>query len=381
MNLHITHDNVFIDYVIQIAHELNVSEDRFVVYTFEEVEKLKHIKSSNVLFAKHNSARFKELTGDLKQYKNIFIHWLEGPAADFVNQIPNGINVIWCFWGGDGLELKHIQKKVFQPKSLKYFEQHNHNYLIDELNPKLVYQLLKKNYRNHRAHKNHLKAIGRVNNFAHYLEEDFEIVKAATSMRADFIPFHYAAVEDIVNVKSAVTTNGQKNILLGNSDTLSNNHFEAIDILQKVETGNARIYCPLSYEGGNYARDIEAYGKERLGSRFFPLLQMLPKQEYDSLLAGISCGIMNHNRSQALGNICTLLWQGARLYMSDNSSLYHFLKGNGCKVFSLKHDLISHSTYLSTALGEDDVNNNRQVLLKLFGRINQKKKIAAMLSL
>lgn len=337
MNLHITHDNVFIDYIIGIARELNVSHDKFVVYTFEELEKLKHVKSNNVFFAKHNSEKFRNVIGDLKQYRNIYIHWLEGPSADFVNQIPKSINVIWCFWGGDGLELKHIQQNVFQAKSLKYFKKHLSNSILDDLNSTEFVFNLRKKFRSHLAFKNHLNAIARVDYFAHYLTEDYEIVNAATKMKAKFIPFHYAAIEDIVPVNEASKPIDSNNILIGNSDTLSNNHFEAIDALAGINLNDSKVYCPLSYEGVEYAEAVAAYGKEKLGSNFFPLLNFLPKEEYDQMLAGINVAIMNHNRSQALGNIFVLLWKGAKLFMSDSSPLFHYLKMNKCKVLSLIH--------------------------------------------
>ena len=66
MNLHITHDNVFIDYVINISRQLNVSDDKFVVYTFDDAQP-KKVRSKNVLFAKHNSDKFKEWVGNINQ--------------------------------------------------------------------------------------------------------------------------------------------------------------------------------------------------------------------------------------------------------------------------------------------------------------------------
>ncbi len=370
MNLHISHDNVFMDYIIPIAREVDPGNNRFLIFPHDNSEKARHVKSSEISFAKYDSDDFHRAIGKLSQYRNIFIHWLEGFTASFAVKIPEGVNVIWCFWGGDGLEIPALRESVYQEKSLEYFRK-NSRIKIRSVGA------LKKFYWKKLQEKVQLNAMQRVNYFAHYLKEDFEKVSKAANMHATFIDFHYAAVEDIVPADEEFQFGGS-DILLGNSDTLSNNHFEAIDKISSIDLHEVKIICPLSYERGKYAKDIAAYGKQKLGDSFIPLMDFLPKNEYDKILSRINSAVMNHNRSQALGNITSLLWKGARLYMSGKNALYHFLRNNGCIVSTL--DSITPDDAVKQ-LSLQDKENNRQVLLKLFGKERQKEKIRKMLSL
>lgn len=377
MKLHLTHDNIFIDYVINSAKQLNLSDNKYLVHTLDG-NKPQLVKSNNIVYAKYNSPLFWEIIGDIKQYSAVYIHFMHGITSDFVNRMPADIKIVWCFWGGDGLELPSMLKNVYQRKSFKYFKKHERI--------KWLPFSLRKTYHNYhfmkrraQVDRDNIKAIARVDYFAHYIEEDFELVKRATPCKAKFIPFHYASFEDIVptHLKKELATGN--NILLGNSDTITNNHFEAIDKLSEIELADVMIYCPLSYEAGQYANDIAEYGKQKLGKHFVPMLKFLPKEEYEQLLASVSVSVMNHNRSQALGNILALMCGGVKLYMSGESTLFHFFKRNDIIVYSIQKDLNSENIRIK--LTEKEVKQNQDRLLELFGKTAHLEKIKHLLTL
>lgn len=374
MNLHLTYDNQFIDFIIQASRELG-RHDRFVVYTNEFKPALTSVKH-DVPFAQFDSEEFKILVGDVRQYKNIYIHWLEGRVVEFVNQLPEEVNVIWCFWGGDGLEFDSLLHWVYQPKSFAYFKKEE-KFKISEwrnLRSWMYRKRMKK-----RKTEQHIRAIRRVNWFAHYLPEDFHKISKVTGMTAKFLPFHYAALENLVDTTSPVKVQTGENILLGNSDTLTNNHFEAIDQLSRLDLKNRKVYCPLSYERGRYAATVAAYGKKILGDCFVPMLDFMPREEYNKVLSGISMAIMNHNRSQALGNIVSLLWNGTKIFMSQDSTLYAYLKSEGMLIFTIQGDMLNPEVF--TSLSEMEILTNRKVLIQCFGHEAQLQKIKNMLEL
>lgn len=377
MNLHITHDDKFIDYFIDVAEELNVAQNKYVIYTLGQASELRHVKSKKVVFAKYDTVAFWDLIGDFNQYKNIFMHWMHGVPDEIVNKIPLNINVIWCFWGGDGLELPPLRKGVYQNITYKYFLKSKKNSLIDytrlPILKKIARQLLNDKY--------HLKAIRRVNYFAHYLEEDYDIIKKATGFKAKYIPFHYAPTEAIVPKNTGLNNSSSGNILLGNSDSITNNHFEAINYLKQIPLGNRKVFCPLSYEYNEYVDTVAEYGKKILPENFIPIINFLPKAEYDIMLSGISVAIMNHNRSQAFGNIMGLLWIGAKIFMSMESSLYRFLKNNGFKIFTLQNDFVNNPSQALNDITIEEKTINRDLLLKIFGAALHKKKIKQLLTL
>lgn len=376
MNLHLTYDNQFIDFIIKASRDLG-KQDRFIIYTNEFKPKLDSVKH-DVPFAQFDSDEFKILVGDIKQYRNIYIHWLEGRIVEFVNQLPSDVNVVWCFWGGDGLEFDDMLPWIYQPKSFDYFKGQE-KFKISQWRNLRTWMYRKRMKKIKTAE--HIRAIQRVNGFAHYLPDDFKKIVKSTGMKAQFIPFHYAALEDLADVNAPLQVQSGYNILLGNSDTLTNNHFEAIDQIATWNLGERKVYCPLSYEKGKYAAAVAKYGRQKLGAAFIPLLDFMPREEYNQVLSGISVAVMNHNRSQALGNIVSLLWNGTKLFMSKDSTLFSYLKSEGLILFSLQDDFIPSNETAFIPLVEDEVKHNRNALMRTFGRSAQLEKIKNLLEL
>ena len=125
-------------------------------------------------------------------------------------------------------------------------------------------------------------------------------------------------------------------VLLGNSATGSNHHFEMIDLLEKYKGMNVRFLCPLSYGDEKYARDVIQYGKCKLGNKFVPLTEFMDAESYYHLLNKCSAGIFNNDRQQALGNILALLRFGAKVYLRMGTSMWDFLIENGMLVYNIK---------------------------------------------
>jgi len=373
MNLHISHDNQFLDYFIRAEEELAVCQNKYVIFTPEVSPRL--IRSKKVLFAEFGSSEFWSLIGDFHQYENIYIHWLYGETVEIVNKIPRGINVIWCFWGGDGLEIRKLIRHNYQPKSYRYLRESEKK--GENLSFLLSWKIKIRTYLNER---NHIRAMRRVNYFAHYLEADYRAMKKATGFEAVFIPFHYASADDIVPANPAPVS-AEGNILLGNSDTLTNNHFEAIDLLAQMQLSGRKVYCPLSYWKKEYAHDVAQYGKEKLPGSFIPLLEFMPKEQYDSILASITVAVMNHNRSQAFGNIMGLLSTGAKVFISNKSSLYHYLKSLGLSVFSVQDNLVPGGAQSLEPLPADEIKKNKALLQQYFGTVPHRQKMKKLLLL
>ena len=108
---------------------------------------------------------------------------------------------------------------------------------------------------------------------------------------------------------------------------------EAIEILKKLDLKNNNIVTPLSYGNKEYANQIEEIGKQEIGKRFMPLTEFLPLNEYQKILQSCGIVIMNHYRQQAVGNVLNALYLGAKVYLSNNNTLYHYLRRIGCHVF------------------------------------------------
>ena len=154
---------------------------------------------------------------------------------------------------------------------------------------------------------------------------------------------------------SGVSGGEGKDILLGNSDTITNNHLEAIDALKKIDLEGRKVICPLSYEKGEYAKVIKEYGTRALAEHFVPLVDFVAREEYNKMLSNVGFAVMNHNRSQALGNIYTLFDSGVKLFMSKDSSLYKFFKEKGFVIYTIQQDL-QKSSLVPLSQEEKDLN-------------------------
>lgn len=126
------------------------------------------------------------------------------------------------------------------------------------------------------------------------------------------------------------------NIQVGNSATYTNRHLVVIEKLSKYKGDNIKIYVPLSYGDGEYAKKVVARGASVFGEKFVPLLDFIPYDEYLKYLAGIDIAIFNQNRQQGVGNIITLLGMGKTVYMSSEVTSWRALRNLGLHIFDVE---------------------------------------------
>ncbi len=363
MNLHIAPDDKFLDYFIATQKVVTQSVNKYIVYSEKELIFTK--SKADVEVTKLYSQEFWELVGDFNQYKNIFIHYFDNYLADFVLKTPKNITIIWCFWGADAFYLPKIDKNAYLPKTKEYIKNlfpNTFKKMKWAWKPWNLYYEYKTYKESIEYTRNHIKAMKRINYFAHYLKEDYNILKQNYPLCAKFIDFNYATIEEMVSNKDMFEG---KNILLGNSANMTNNHIESIDYLKNVELDIIKVICPLSYSvKEEYVSYIKKYGQESLGGAFVPLIDFIEKTEYDILLKSCQFAIMNHIRSQAAGNIVALLYRGTTIYMHPKSTLFHFLKNNGLIVRSVQ-ELVEKGL---EAITLTEMENNRRKIQQLFGK-------------
>ena len=116
-------------------------------------------------------------------------------------------------------------------------------------------------------------------------------------------------------------------IIIGNSSSQTNNHFEIFEMMSSKNWRDYEIYCPLSYGDMEYAKKVIEKGKKIFGKSFIPLEKKLEYKEYLDLLCTCSVGIYNHDRQQGLGNISILISLGKKVYVRKNSENWnHYSK-------------------------------------------------------
>jgi phosphoenolpyruvate synthase/pyruvate phosphate dikinase len=96
-------------------------------------------------------------------------------------------------------------------------------------------------------------------------------------------------------------------------------------------------------------------------------------------MLGCAVMIQPHLREQAHANIVTGLWLGLRIYLSEKGIDYKHFKEIGCNVYSIEKDLNSNNTNILLPLSDEEVEYNRSILLRLYGKENVQRNIQRIL--
>jgi len=150
------------------------------------------------------------------------------------------------------------------------------------------------------------------------------------------------------------------NILLGNSATPTNCHFDALEKLAHLKDSNIRIYAPLSYGNAAYADAVTQKANEIFGDKFIPMRDFMPADEYFKLLGSIDAAVMAHDRQQAMGNIVPLLYAGKRVYLRRDITTWECLSDEyGLELYP--YDDISAVTAEELAAGVTNLEEQRSL--------------------
>lgn len=126
-------------------------------------------------------------------------------------------------------------------------------------------------------------------------------------------------VNELKNVKKEM--NPYK-IMVGNSATETNQHFEILHLLERFRDENIEIICPLSYGDKKYAELVIEEGNRIFENKFKPLLEYMDKKDYFKMIATSGVAIFNNNRQQAMGNINATLGLGCKVYIRSDTPMW-----------------------------------------------------------
>jgi len=135
-----------------------------------------------------------------------------------------------------------------------------------------------------------------------------------------------------------------KKVLVGNSATQTNFHFEIFDKLRG--TNNIEVYVPLSYGDKDYAKEVIAYGRKCF-QYFYPLVHSMDSSSYQLFLETMDVAIFKHNRQQAVSTMMSLLGMGKTVYMSKIPTTWEMFAHLG--MFIKDIDIFTALDEISTA--------------------------------
>ncbi len=221
--------------------------------------------------------------------------------------------------------------------------------LLDVINSKLFYKLAMRN----------------IIVFSPVLPQEYELVKNKFNLGDStvYFPWNYGVLEKHF-IKGIATDDigDADSILLGNSATESNNHIDALSLLERIGVKRT-ILMPLSYGSRRYSDAVKEYIRlsPQLSAQSQVLDDFMPLDEYNRRMNKCGFVIMNHVRQQALGNIIAMLYRGAKVFLREESILYSYFKSEGVVIFSVQ-ELELNPELLDSHLNINDIEHNRLII-------------------
>lgn len=342
MNYHLMIDDKFINDFIIDGEKTAPGNNIYIID--QSFEKVKHVKSDKAIFAPYGTELFLETVKNIKEGDKVFIHWASDAAIDFVLKLPQNIKIGLFFWGGDIVEIPYsmFKKTIYGPESLNYFSKYEERPKVkwNPLKPKRLIRTLGNRYWNYNANEQKVWEIrkaffGRLNYFLNWniIDHQWILEHYTTPALYTYFFYNFNPSEGSDITSKPIQEDRPISLLLGNSDTVTNNHLEMLDNLERFKEENIKLIIPLNYGNKKYGdlieqKAIKIFGKDKV----IPLRDFMNREAYYQILDEVDIAIMNHYRTQAAGNTLALLYRGKKVFINEKSSTYKFLKTNGVSI-------------------------------------------------
>lgn len=361
-NLHLVPDSTYINWFWERAATYQDTEQHYIRIKMPGSGASTLLQSDGVqavsLYSKTYRIVQKQVSGGY--YDQVIIHYLSPESARFVNGCNTlHTKVVWIFWGGDFYFLPRFWATTYGPFSLRFKQQQT------QRSPQKQHWLRRLLGLPHYGDVERCLQ-KKVNSCASFLNTDFEAFQSIFSHKKySYQYFNYRSLNDIFTRNIPDIKTNRRDILLGNSADPANNHYEILPFLAKQASTIGQVICPLSYGDPKYAQHIAECGRAFLNAQFLPLAEYMPREQYNQILDRVGYGVFNHRVQQAVGNIIPLLYQGTKVFLGKDNTLYKWLIDKGIHIYTIEHDL-NQSDALTAPLTIKQIEHNRTILAESF---------------
>ncbi|MEZ4809848.1 MAG: TDP-N-acetylfucosamine:lipid II N-acetylfucosaminyltransferase [Allomuricauda sp.] len=372
---HISPDEKFIESIQWQFEKIFPGQNSFFVFLVKQIGSTKYVHAGkSVQLLADDAKGLKKILEEIKKYDLVIFHGLKYFQSQIVLKAATSDNFVWFFWGGEIYDnYKAVGHKVLGKKTKEKFVGINALKMLKRM-VRPAYYLLR--FKSMTPEASVLKAAKKIPYIGIIHEEEIEYLKQNDfiGQSAKHVPMTYYPLEFIFKGIEDITITG-KNILLGNSASLTNNHLEAFEKIRLLNLEDRELIVPLSYGDQKYATEICKTGKNLFGKSFSPIVDFMPLHEYNFKLSSCSIVIMNHYRQQAVGNILAMLWMGAKIYLNEGNTFYQYLKKQGILVYSIDKDFVIETPEVLTGLTSMQIESNRKRLLNLISFETTKERL------
>lgn len=359
MILHFLTDDKFADYAIAQFSAPEMQSEFICLNTAGRMDLVKLRNRTQAIWP--YSSEFRSfLDENLGKYSAIVLHGMHwgGWQRHILQRVPEHVKVAWVFWGGEIYGRSDSTLSRYAPTT---------NFVVR------IREIMngKKKCVN-TSWELPLELYQRIDYCLTGEREEYEYAKEFLNHPAlKHLWYTYYDMDATLGSLKNGVCNGN-NVIVGNSATDTCNYFDAIPYLRRYLKKEQKVILPLSYGAPWITNAVSKYAKFFLGNAAMPLLDFMPRDEYNKILQSCSTMIMAHYIPQAQGNILTGLWLGMRVYLSEKSIAYKFFKRLGFVVFSFESDF---KKYKFLPLTDDEFAQNRKVLTDWYSVENVMKAV------
>lgn len=349
MILHLLLDEKFSDYVVEQFASPEMKSDFVLVAYSRKMKHFQYVEKVRVFYPRVMSD-FQQILDEMPNYEAVVFHGLFWSwQAWLLNRMPKNVKVAWVCWGGEIYGRSDNITTFLKPLS------------------RLAYRMHIRNAQQSNGYVLPKETICKTDYCLTNIDAEFDYIKNYLGTPIQHLVYNYYTIEDTLGTLWEYRCFG-RNIFVGNSATIENNYLEIFMQLKRVRIKDRQLIVPLSY-GDMWVRNmILKFGRWLFGTRFVPLVDFMPREEYNKTMLDCAVMIQPHLREQAHGNIVAGLWFGMRVYLSEKGIDYQHFKSIGCRVYSVEHDLRRGNPDALSPLPEEDVLHNRQMLMKVYGK-------------
>ena len=347
--LHCVIDEKFIDGAISLFEADKSINNTFVQYIVGNTP-TGHKFIKDIKCDIHSIRMFAE---DVLKYDVVVLHSLTSLPLQVIAAIPNRVKVVWLMWGADFYKKEVCDMDLIYPQTRKALSLRNR---LGEIKANILYSVVRK--------AEYSRALSRIDFFSGVFPYEYDLFKGIDKyeIHAEPLDFYYGSTDFFIPEEPNVTVDNRfTNIIIGNSADPRNNTIDAFSIINKeldIEPLD-NIIVPLSY-GNNktFKKNVKEYGHRLWGDKFNALDTYLPLPEYLQLVTNCKSAVFFHERQQASDNVLLQMLYGARVFMSEKSLMFQYLKRQGYKIFSLQTDV----RLINFPMNYEEVMWNRKLL-------------------
>jgi len=352
MVLHFVTDEKFTDYAIAQFSAPDMHSDIVCLNTSDHMN-LVTLRQHVRVMCPYTREFMDFLDKNLSKYAAIVLHGMHwGPWQNVIlHKVPANVKVAWYFWGGEIYARSDVRINQYAPFT---------KFVVKIRDIKKFFTNTKKNTDWELPYEMYK----RVDYCLTAEHEEYEYAKAFLQNDMEFIWYTCYDIDAMLGSLKDASCNGN-NVIVGNSATGDCNYFDVLPRLRRALKPEQKVILPLSYGAPWISKVVPKYAKLFLGKASQPLLDFMPREEYNKILQSCSIMIMDQYVPQAQGNILTGLWLGMRVYMSEKSIAFKFFKRLGFKVFSFESEF---KKYGLTSLPIEDVFVNKKLMIEWYSK-------------